>query len=470
MKFEEIQRRRSELTHGPLFTIGSDKMAEIREKLEKKWTRSKILYEEALKCIPGGAQHMLVNKDPFPITIKRALGSKIWDVDDNEYTDYLMMAGPIILGHNYPPLVEKVTEVLKEEGTGTGWTSEWEIKSAQLIKRHIPSIELFRYFQSGTEADMAAARVVRVFTNKKKIIKIGGSYHGWADQFCYDMHIPFSTTLDAHGIPGECFNHLISIPPNDVDALEKAFESSRDQGGIAAVFLEPLGGEAGGVPMHPEFPKIVRDLCDRYESLLVFDEVVTAFRMGLGGAQAYYNVKPDVTIFGKILTHGFPSSGGVGGRKDIMECFVVGLQPGKGNAFVGGTMGANPITTSATYWALKFIEEENTVEKAAKAGGRLTQGLNDLFERTGFPFFAYNFKSIVHFETAAPVAVDLREQGAIANALNRKKAVDEMATALLEEGVITKYGNRAFTSMAHSEEDIGFTLQAFENVLKLIHK
>jgi glutamate-1-semialdehyde 2,1-aminomutase len=222
--------------------------------------------------------------------------------------------------------------------------------------------------------------------------------------------------------------------------------------------------------MHPDFPSGVRELCDRYESLLIFDEVVTAFRLGLGGAQAYYNVRPDLTVLGKILAHGFPSAGAVAGRRDVMQCFVAGLQPGAGQAFVGGTMSANPITASAGYWALKLMEEKQAVEKAAKAADRLTQGLNDLFEQFGFPFFAFNFQSIIHFETAAPIAVDLREEGAIPNALSRKKAVDDLGAALLAEGIITKFGNQGFTSMAHTDPDIERTLEAFETVLRTIPK
>ena len=465
MQYEEIMRRCHELTHGPIYAIPEDRMAEIVRKLEAQTPQSKQLYEEALTCIPGGFQHMLVNRNPYPFTIKKALGSRMWDVDDNAYIDYLMMAGPVILGHNYPPLIKEVVKVMQEEGVGTGWTSAWEIKITQLIKKHFPSIDLFTFFQSGTEANMAASRLVRVYTGKKKIVKMGGSYHGWYDPFLYAMHIPHSGLMDAEGVPGENFAHLVCIdPPYDLEATEKALKT----GEVAAVFIEPLGGESGAIPMPPDFPKEIRRLCTMYGTLLVFDEVVTAFRLGMGGAQAYYGVQADVTILGKLITHGFPSSGGVGGRKDIMECFVSGLQPGKGRAFIGGTMRANPLSTAAGYWALTFIAEEDAIEKAAQAADRLTKGLNDLFGKMGFPFFAYNIKSFIHFETAAPIACDLREEGMLMSALQRKAAVDNLATALLSEGLITKYGNRAFTSMAHSDHDIDLSLEAFEKVFRLI--
>jgi glutamate-1-semialdehyde 2,1-aminomutase len=468
MKIDEILKRRTELVRGPLYNIPQDRIDEFRKVLADRCPKSKQLYDKAVTHIPGGAQHMLVIKDPFPIAIKRAQGSRAWDSDDNEYIDYLMMAGPIILGHNYAPLIEKVIDTMKTEGIGTGWTSEWEIKAAALIKKHMPSVELFRYFQSGTEADMAAVRLARVYTDKQFIIKIGGAYHGWSDQFTYDMHIPHSGTFESHGIPEECFSKIISITPNDIGELERAFERGHKEGGVAGLIIEPLGPESGAIPMLPEYPKVARELCDKYDSLLIFDEVVTAFRIGMGGAQEYYDVKADLTVFGKILTHGFPSSGGLGGRKDVMECLVAGLQPGKARAFVGGTMCANPLSSSATYWSLKFIEEEDAIEKSARAADMMVAGLNELFERMGFPFFAYNFKSIVHFETAAPLAVDIREPEGIPNALNRKQAVDDLATALLAEGVITKYGNRAFTCIMHTEKEIDSTLEAFEKVLKVM--
>ena len=467
MKYEEIMKRREQLASGPIYSIPSDKMKRISEKLADANPKSKDLYEKAKTLIPGGAQHMLVNKNPFPFTIANASGSKMFDVDGNEYVDYLMMAGPIILGHNYPPLIDAVISVIREEGIGAGWTSEWELKSTELIKKHMPSIELFRYFQSGTEANMAASRLVRVYTGKKKIMKMGGSYHGWYDPFIWSMHIPHSGPMDGAGIPSDVFNDLVCCdPPYDLELIEMHLKT----GDVAGVFIEPIGGESGATPMPPDFPKELRKLCDTYETLLVFDEVVTAFRVDMGGAQAYYGVDPDITVMGKILTHGFPSSGGIGGKKDIMECLVAGLQPTKGRAFVAGTMGANAITSSAGYWAIKYIEEQNAVEKAGVMGDKLRAGLNELFKIMDFPFFSYNFKSIVHIETAAPVAVDIRKEGAIMSALRRKEVVDDIATALLAEGILTKYGARAFLSIAHTDEDIDKTLKAFEKVLSLLEK
>lgn len=467
MNFTEIQERREIIAKGPIFRIPETTMAGVVARLKAATPGSKKQFDAARQVIPGGYQHMLVNKNPYPLTIQRARGVDVWDVDGNGYTDFLMMAGPIILGHNYPPLMEKMAEVLQTEGTGMGWTSQWEVRAAEQIVRHIRSVEQVRFFQSGTEADMAAARLARAFTGRNKILRVGGSYHGWSAEFVYDMQIPYSGPFQASGIPAEFFSHIVSIGPNDVDGLEKAFADH--EGDIAAVIVEPNGGESGALPVRPDFNKVVREICDRCGALLIFDEVVTGFRLAMGGAQEYYGVDADLTVLGKVLTHGFPSSGALGGKKEIMDC-VAGMAPGKPKPFVAGTLAANAISTSAAYWAIHFIEEEKAIDKANAAGARLTRGLNDLFDSMDFPFFAYDYGSIVHYETAGPLTMDIRQPGAIESALARKQAVDDFSVALLAEGLITKYGNRAFLCMAHTDETIDKALQGFENALKLIEK
>ena len=469
MEFDEIWKRRDELANGPIYAIPEDKLAECVRKLKDRTPQSEKLYTQAQEYIPGGHQHMLVNKNPYPLTIRKALGSKMLDADSNEYIDYLMMAGPIILGHNFPPLIEKLIDVIREEGVGSGWTTEWEARGSEMIIRHMKTVERVRYFQSGTEADMAAVRLARAYTGKQKIIRVGGAYHGWSDEFVYDMQIPYSGSFQTAGIPEEHFKHVIGVGPNDFDALEKAFEEAEKEGGIAALFLEPMGPETGAIPVHPEYNKTARELCDKYDSLLVFDEVVTAFRVGMGGAQEYWDIDPDLTILGKVITHGFPSSGALGGPKEIMDS-LAGWTPGKPKPFVAGTMAANVISTAATYWAIKFIEEEKAIEKADVTAATLRDGLNGLFSDLNLPFFSYTVSSLVHFETAAPVAVDIRNPDRIPEALERKQAVDNFATALLSENIITKYGARAFTCMAHSADDIQKTLAAFEKILSLFPK
>jgi glutamate-1-semialdehyde 2,1-aminomutase len=356
-----------------------------------------------------------------------------------------------------------VVEVIQNEGTGVGWTSEWETKSCELIIKHIKSVDLVRFLQSGTEADMAAARLARVYTGKTKIIRTGGAYHGWADEFVYDMQIPYSGTFQAQGIPEQHFSNVVSIGPNDVGALEQALET----GGIAAVFIEGGGPEAGAIPYDPDYYGICRELCDAHGALLIFDEVVTGFRLAMGGAQEFYGVDGDLTVLGKIITHGFPSAGALGGKKEIMEC-LAGLNPDRPRAFVAGTMAGNPISAAATYWTLRYMEEQDAIARATAAAEKLSKGLNDLFQSMGLPFFSYNIASIIHYETAGPLTIDIRKEGGIPDALRRKKAVDDLATALLTEGIVTKYGARAFTCMAHTDEDLATTFKAFEKFLAMM--
>lgn len=469
MEFEEIQKRTKEIAEKPFKGIPDEEMAKVRKKFAEKCPTSKKLSEEFKQLISDTSHHPLVVQDPFPMTVEKSEGTKVWDVDGNEYIDYLGSAGACILGHNYPPLQEKLQEVIEDLDPNVYCNTEWEMKAVKALKNNFPTIERFQYFQSGTEADMQAARIARVFTDNEKIVKIGGAYHGWSDQFMYDIHIPHSKDLEAHGIPNSCYENTISVPPNDLEALEETLEKySQEDSGVAAVFLEPLGPESGAIPIKPGFNQAVRELCDEYGALMVFDEVVTGFRMGLGGAQEYYDVEPDLTVLGKLLTHGYPSTGGVGGKKEIMDVASVGITPGEKSAFVSGTMRANPLSTAATYWTIKLIEENNTVEKAEKSAEDLVNKLNDLFDEQDRPYFARNKKSILHFETFAPLAMDIRDPEKLQEARERKKCVDQIATVLLAEGIKTKYGNRGFLSMQHTKEDNDKFVKAFEEVLNLI--
>ena len=468
MEYEEIQNRLKTILDGPVNAIPRETMAKLRKDLEERCPTSKNIYEEMKQCVPGGLEHQLVINDPFPITMARSLGSKMWDVDSNEYTDFLSGAGAVILGHNYPPLREKLIEVLQDLDTAVYYPSEWELKAAKLVKEYVPSIELFKFFQSGTEADMAAIRLARVYTKKKKIIKIGGAYHGWSDQLTYDMHVPFSGDMESHGIPSHCFKDTIAVPPNDLNLLEATFKQFEDKKGIAAIILEPLGPESGNIPIAPDYNKTVQELCQKYDTLMIFDEVVTGFRLDLGGAQKYFNVTPDLTAFGKLLTHGHPSCGGLGGRADIMERTASIVEPGKEKIIATGTLLGNPLTAAACYWTLKFLKEQNVIEKASKMGDLLTTQLNDLFEQHGGPYFAYNYKSVVHYKIYAEINMDIRIPGNIEKAMYRNECVNQIATALLAQGLISKRATSAFTTLAHNAEDIETFIQAFDSVLKMI--
>jgi len=283
---DEINRRLKALIGQPMRPIRRDRMEEFLRYFETHCAGSKALTDEAKKYIPGGVQHNLAFNHPFPLAIAGAQGPYVWDVDGNRYIDFLQAGGPTVLGSNYAPVQEKIIELLKECGPVTGLFHEYELKLAQTINEHMPSIELFRMLGSGTEAVMAAVRAARTFTGKTKVIKIGGAYHGWSDQMVFGMRIPGVGALDAHGIPSGCYEHTQECFPNDIEAMEALLKSNADQGGTAAVIVEPLGPESGTRPVIYEFNAHLRELCDEYEALLIFDEVVTGFRIGMGGAQA----------------------------------------------------------------------------------------------------------------------------------------------------------------------------------------
>lgn len=466
MEYEEIVRRLRNLVQTPVRRISPENMENILKQFEDFNPRSKALFEKAKTLIPGGLEHNLGMKYPFPLVLDKAEGANVWDVDGNQYIDFLSCGAPIILGHNYPPIRDKIIELIQENRSEHGVTSEWEILAAEQIKKYVPSAELVRFFASGTEADMAAIRVAKVFTEKDKVIKVGGSYHGWSDQLTYDLHIPGTKALESHGIPKSVLQQTESVPPNDLKKVERIF--TKNENNVAAVIVEPLGGESGTQPVAPGFNEALREICDKYGALLIFDEVVSGFRMAMGGAQEYFNIKPDLTVFGKIIAHGFPMAGAVGGREDVMSHFSAGIEGLKKVAYVGGTLSANPLSCAACYYTLKAVEETNAIEKAASAGDRLTNGLNELFDKYGLPYVAFNYKSILHVETGGPLALKLTDPDIFEQIKIRKFVMDEFQAALAVHGVFTLAGSRGYTTLAHTDEIIDQAISAYDEVLKLV--
>jgi glutamate-1-semialdehyde 2,1-aminomutase len=466
--YEKLDR----LVSLPLQHIQPDKLAQYLDYYKTKCVRSREVYEKAKQYIPGGVQHNLAFNHPFPLTFTKAEGAYLYDIDGNKYIDFLQAGGPTVLGSNFPAVREKAIELLNECGPSTGLLHEYEYKLAEFICRHISSVEQFRMLGSGTEAVMGALRLARIKTGKTKIIKIGGAYHGWSDQMVYDLRIPGTRFFDAKGIPFMMHWHTQAVPPNDIDALERTMKWNRLRGGTAAVILEPVGPESGTYPVYKEFAQQARDLCDKYGALLIFDEVVTAFRIGMSGAQGYFGVQPDLTIFGKVVAGGYPSAGGIGGKKEFMDGLAAGLQGGK-KVKVGGTMAANPLSCCAGYHTLVEIEKNQACEKAGRAGDRITAGLNQLIDQHGLPFVAYNQGSICHLETAGTLFVKIKLskiKKVLAEINQRKKLMEEMGAAYMAEGIVTLAGSRLYMSMADTDEVVDDALNRFENVFKNIRK
>jgi glutamate-1-semialdehyde 2,1-aminomutase len=436
--------------------------------IEKTCPKSNVMTAEAKDYIPGGVQHNLAFNHPFPIVINKAEGPYLYDIDGNRYIDFIQAGGPTVLGSNPPVIREKCIELLNTCGPSTGLFHEYELKIAKLICENIPSVEMFRMLNSGSESVIAALRTARVITGKKKVIKVGGAYHGWMDQMVYGIRIPGSGRIESHGIPRALTSQTQEVYPNDLGALERTLMLNRLRGGTAAVILEPLGPESGTYPSQKGYNKAVRELCDKYSALLIFDEVVTAFRVGMSGAQGYFGVTPDLTVFGKVVAGGYPSAGGLGGKREYMEYLAAGLGGGrKKQSKVGGTMAANPLSCVAGYYTLLEIIKQDACAKAGRAGDRLNKGLLSIMERYNLPFVVYNQGSICHLESAGTLFIKL-EYLKILKVLKeikeRKQLMEEMGAAYLAEGLITLAGSRIYTSMADTDEVIDDALDRFDRV------
>lgn len=474
-----IYDKLNHLTSQPIYCINDEELARVLDHFETKCAKSKEITTEAKKFIPGGVQHNLAFNYPFPICVTKANGAYLTDIDGNEYIDFLQAGGPTILGSNYEPVRDKAIELIKECGPVTGLFHEGELLLAKEINKHMPNVEMFRMLGSGTESVMAAIRVARNATKAKRIIKVGGAYHGWSDQMVYGLKIPGSRSfLESHGIPSSCYGTTDEVRPNDLNMLEKMLKVNKMRGGTAAVIVEPVGPESGTRPVDFDYNTGVRELCDKYGCLFIMDEVVTGFRIGLGGAQGYFDVVPDLTIFGKIVAGGYPSAGGVGGKKEFVSGMAAGVGTMMKRAYVGGTLAANPLSSFAGYCAIQEIEKTNACEKAGLAGDKLTAGLQQLIEKYNIPFVAYNQGSICHLECTGAMSYDfssmflpksvipmLKEKPEM---LRRKVAMEQMGAAYMAHGIVTLAGSRLYTSLADTDEVVDEALNRFEDVFKTV--
>lgn len=461
-----IQQRMRELVGQPMRPLRRDRIKMVLDHFDTRCAGSRAMTEAAKAHIPGGVQHNLAFNYPFPLAMTKADGPYLWDVDGNRYIDFLQAGGPTVLGSNYRPVQERVVDLIRECGPVTGLFHEYEMKLAELITRHMPSVELFRMLGSGTEGVMAAIRAARCFTGKEIVIKVGGAYHGWSDQMVYGLHIPGTGSFEAHGIPRGCLAGTREVYPNDIAALEKLLDENGKAGGTAAVIVEPLGPESATRPVLADYNRQVRELCDRFETLLIFDEVVTGFRMGLGGAQGYFDVRPDLTVFGKCVAGGYPAAGGLGGRREVMATLAAGLESGKPRAYVGGTLAANPLSCAAGYYAIKAIEETGAHIKAGQAGDRLCRGLEVLIDRFNLPFVAFNIGSICHLQTSGVMLLEVTDPDIFTEIGPRKHMMEEMGAAFAAEGIISLAGSRLYTSMADTDDVIDDALAGFERVFR----
>jgi glutamate-1-semialdehyde 2,1-aminomutase len=476
---KEITRLLDDLIKKPIYSIRRDVLEEYeREYFDKKCWKSKEMINVAKELIPGGVQHNLAFNHPFPLVIEKAQGCYLYDIDGNRYYDFLQAGGPTVLGSNPPQVREKVIELLNECGPSTGLFHEYEYKLAKKISDSMPSVEMFRMLGSGTEACMGAIRVARLATKKKNILKMGGAYHGWSDQLAYGIRIPGSKWTQASGVPRRIFKNTREFFPNDLNDLERKLKINQLRGGTAAVLIEPVGPESGTRPLDFEFNKGVEALCRKYGALLIFDEVVTGFRLGLGGAQGYFGVSPDLTIFGKVVAGGYPGAGGLGGKREIMKYLSSGISGDAKHkkALVGGTMAATPLSCVAGYYALCEIERTDAAKKAGDFGDKLILGLQKFIDKYKLPFVAFNQGSICHLETVGTMhfAIDWSKPWKIRDIINetsiRKREMEHMGAAYTAEGIITLAGSRLYTNAAYQDEMLPDILERFERVFQNVEK
>jgi glutamate-1-semialdehyde 2,1-aminomutase len=465
----ELYARLAELVKQPIRPIRRENMTQVLRYFDERCKGSKELAQKAEKVIPGGIQHNLAFNYPFPLAVTSAGDATLTDVDGNRYIDFLKAGGPTLLGSNDEVVRQKVHALLDTCGPVTGLLHEYEVKLAELVREAMPSIEMFRMLGSGTEAVMAAIRLARAFTGRKWVIKIGGAYHGWSDQMVYGMRIPGTGRREATGIPRQSTAFIQERFPNDLDTLRRTLWLNRLSGGTAAIIVEPVGPESGTRPVHLNFNRELRKLCDEFNTLLIFDEVVTGFRIGMGGAQGYFNVKPDITVLGKCITGGYPMAGGVGGRRDVMMLLAGGIGTQSKRAFVGGTLSANPLSCGAGCFAIEEMRRTNAAVKAGRAGDRLRNGLEEIIRRLALPYVAYNIGSIVHLQTSGVMLMSMRNPiKVMREASSRKHMMEEMGAAFTAHGIITLAGSRIYTGLADTDAVIDDALNRFEDVLKLV--
>jgi glutamate-1-semialdehyde 2,1-aminomutase len=461
-----VTSRLDSLISLPIHSVSPEALeAYEREYYGRKCTRSRAMIDEAKEIIPGGVQHNLAFNHPFPLVFTKAEGAFLYDIDGNVYFDFLQAGGPTVLGSNPEAVRREVFNLLNNCGPSTGLFHEYEYMLAKKVSECFPSVEMFRMLGSGTEACMAAIRVARLATGKKYIIKMGGAYHGWSDQLAYGIRIPGSKSTQAHGVPRFCFRNTQEFFPDDLNDLERKLRRNRLRGGTAAVLIEPVGPESGTRPLDKDFNRGVEALCRKYGALLIFDEVVTAFRIGLSGAQGYFGVTPDLTVFGKVIAGGYPGAGG-------LEYLAAGIHGGikHKKALIGGTMAATPLSCAAGYHTLCEIERTDACAKAGRMGDRLTKGLQELIKKYDLPFVAFNQGSICHLETVGTMHFAIRWSRpwtiprVLKETSRRKTAMEHMGAAYMAEGLVTLAGSRLYTSAAYTGEMIDEALRRFDRV------
>lgn len=415
---------------------------------------NQALFEKSQQLIPGGVNspvRAFRSVGGTPVFFKKGLGSKLWDVDGKEYIDYINSWGPMILGHAHPEVVEAVQKAAANSlsfGAPTGL----ELEIAELINKLVPSMEQVRLTSSGTEATMSAIRTARGFTGRDKIIKFEGCYHGHSDGLLVKAGSGLLTfgEPDSGGVPASIAQHTLTLEYNNSQQLHDVFKEMGDQ--IACVIIEPVAGNMNLIVPHMEFLQTLRTLCTQHGTVLIFDEVMTGFRVALGGAQALYGIKPDMTTLGKVIGGGMPV-GAFGGRKDIMQC----LAP-LGKVYQAGTLSGNPVAVSAGLATLKLIQAPQFYEKLTAQTKKLMDGLMLAARENNVTFSAQSVGGMfgLYFSAKCPSSyTDIMKN-------NDKNLFNQFFHQMLDRGIYLAPSafEAGFVSAAHSDQDLNTTIQA----------
>jgi glutamate-1-semialdehyde 2,1-aminomutase len=416
--------------------------------------KSAALYERARAVIPGGVTHDGRHLVPFPIYVERAQGSKKRDVDGHEYVDYWMGHGALFLGHCHPAVV-KAIQSQAALGTHLGACHELEVRWAELVCQLVPSAEMVRFTMSGTEATHLAMRIARAYTGRFKIVKFHGHFHGWHDGVVAAVNPPFDVPMSA-GVPASTLEQLLLCPPNDIKAVEVLLQ----RGDVAAVILEPAGGQSGSTPTIPGYLQELRRLTERHGVVLIFDEVITGFRYAPGGAQAYFGVTPDLTTLAKIVAGGLPGAA-VCGKRPLMATMAHRGDPvwdRSQRVAQNGTFNSNPVCAAAAIATLEIVSDGALHARANKLGDELRARLAEAMKRAGAPGTAFGEASIFHvsFEGKPGLAgFDRPRRGDLYHLLR---------CALLNNGIDSS-NYHGWISAVHTEPDIERTVRGYEQAL-----
>ena len=442
-------------------------LARLYSEYEARTGRSRELFEQARAVLPGGVTYQIRFFKPYPLFIARGEGSRVWDVDGNEYIDYWMGHGALILGHR-PQLLREAVEEAMKLGSHLGYENPYALEYAKLLARIVPNLEMVRFTNSGTEANMYAVRLARAYTGRRYVVKFEGGWHGGYDCLHVGVTPPYQGP-ESLGLLEDCIKYTLVARYNDLSSVEEAVKSVG--GDVAAIIVEPVLGAGGAVEATGEFLHGLRRLADEYGALLVFDEVITGFRLALGGAQEYYGVNADIVVMGKIVGGGVPGAGAFGGRREVMEYLDHLSRPNpRERSFHGGTFSGNPLTVIAGYKTISFLERNRGMYQVFNSlWDSVRRRIDRLCEERDRLCWTTGAGSLlgIHFTRSRPrsarEAIELRWS---------RKVYEALHAFMRLRGIlyISEHNAHLLPSMAHTREDAEKLVETFEEFLEELAK